>query len=181
MSYALAGQAYMGVGRNLSYRKTLFYRHKGFSTHGNVPGGDDDLFVNKAATATNTTVNLDKNSFTISKPAESWQQWRRQKTRHYSTSKFYKGKHKFLLALYAFTQFLYYPALVLAAVFADWRIVLSIAVVKLIWQLIITYKTTEKLDEKDLFPMAIFFDLYMFFYYLRFAPALLRKPRREWK
>ncbi len=181
MSYALAGMPYMGVGRNLSYRKTLFYRHKGFSTHGNVPGGDDDLFINKAATSNNTAINVDKNSFTLSKPAATWQQWRKQKTRHYTTGKFYKGKHKFLLGLYAFTQFLYYPFLIAAILLSNWEIVAGIAAAKLIWQLIVAYKTTKKLGEEDLFPLAIFFDVYMFFYYLRFAPALIKKPRREWK
>ncbi|MEP6926867.1 MAG: glycosyltransferase, partial [Ginsengibacter sp.] len=42
LSYACAGQPYMGVGRNLSYKKTVFFRHKGFSSHNHVPGGDDD-------------------------------------------------------------------------------------------------------------------------------------------
>jgi len=31
LSYALAGAPYMGVGRNLSYKKELFFRNKGFS------------------------------------------------------------------------------------------------------------------------------------------------------
>src|ERR1017187_6129193 len=48
LSYAKAGLTYMGVGRNLSYKKSVFFRHKGFSAHNNVPGGDDDLFINKA-------------------------------------------------------------------------------------------------------------------------------------
>ncbi|MEO5646929.1 MAG: glycosyltransferase, partial [Chitinophagaceae bacterium] len=30
-SYSLAGLPYMGVGRNLSYKKSVFFRHKGFS------------------------------------------------------------------------------------------------------------------------------------------------------
>ncbi len=30
LSYALAGKPYMGVGRNLSYKKNVFFRNKGF-------------------------------------------------------------------------------------------------------------------------------------------------------
>ena len=90
MSYALAGIPYMGVGRNLSYKKTVFFRHKGFSSHNNVPGGDDDLFINKAATKTNTSIQTHPDSFTLSKPASTWSQWIQQKQRHYTTSKFYK-------------------------------------------------------------------------------------------
>ena len=39
-SYALAGKTYMGVGRNLSYKKAIFFRHKGFTAHNNLPSGD---------------------------------------------------------------------------------------------------------------------------------------------
>lgn len=181
MSYALAGSAYMGVGRNLSYKKSLFYKHKGFSAHNNVPGGDDDLFINMAATKKNTAINTDPESFTLSKPASTWEEWKRQKRRHYTTSKYYRGGHKFLLGLYAMVQFLYYPLLVVAALFYCWQIVLGVFGLKLIWQGIISYKTMKKLHEKDLFAYFLFFDLWMFFYYIMFLPALFRKPRDTWK
>ncbi|GAG82870.1 unnamed protein product, partial [marine sediment metagenome] len=29
---AIAGKPYMGVGRNLAYKKTLFFKNKGFAT-----------------------------------------------------------------------------------------------------------------------------------------------------
>jgi hypothetical protein len=54
-------------------------------------------------------INIDAESFTLSNPASSWQQWKDQKSRHYTTSKFYKPLHKFLLALYAFAQFIFIP------------------------------------------------------------------------
>jgi hypothetical protein len=43
LSFALAGIPYMGVGRNLSYKKGLFFKQKGFSSINHIPGGDDDL------------------------------------------------------------------------------------------------------------------------------------------
>jgi glycosyltransferase involved in cell wall biosynthesis len=181
MSYALAGTTYMGVGRNLSYKKAIFYRHKGFSAHNNVPGGDDDLFINMAATKKNVKINLDKNSFTLSNPAESFAQWKSQKNRHYTTSKYYKPMHKFLLGLYAFSQFLFYPALIAACVFYNWKFSLIGLGIVLLSQTIVYAKTMKKLGEKDLFPLFIFFELWMFFYYIIFAPSLLRKPKASWK
>src|SRR3984893_14829860 len=59
LSFALAGQPYMGVGRNLSYKKNLFLRNKGFSSINHIPSCDADLFINKAATRENTTVIID--------------------------------------------------------------------------------------------------------------------------
>ena len=73
LSYARAGLTYMGVGRNLSYKKSVFFRHKGFSAHNHLPGGDDDLFINKAATKNNTAIVVDKDAFTLSEPARTWE------------------------------------------------------------------------------------------------------------
>lgn len=181
LSYAQAGTAYMGVGRNLSYKKTIFFRHKGFSAHNHVPGGDDDLFINKATTRNNTTIVIDKEAFTLSEPPTNWKQWIRQKKRHYSTSKYYKGIHQFLLGLYAFSLFLFYPLLITSLFLFDWRWALCVFGVRFIIQAIIIFKASRKLDEKDLFPWLVFFDIWMFFYYLFFAVALFKKPRREWK
>ena len=58
----------MGVGRNLSYKKSVFFRHKGFSSHNNLASGDDDLFINKAATKKNIAIVIDKDAFTLSEP-----------------------------------------------------------------------------------------------------------------
>ena len=57
-SFALCKIPYMGVGRNLAYKRSLFYAGKGFSTHFHLASGDDDLFVNENATKTNTAIEL---------------------------------------------------------------------------------------------------------------------------
>lgn len=181
LSYTLAGQPYMGVGRNLSYKKTIFFRHKGFSTHNHIPSGDDDLFINMAATKRNTKINVDKDTFTLSEPAKSWGQWMKQKNRHYSTGKYYKGMHKFLLGLYSFSLFFFYPLLAAAIIFYSWKFALIVFGIRLLVQAIVLYPCFNKLNEKDLYPLFLFFDLWMFFYYLIFAPAVLRKPRQSWK
>ena len=180
-SYALAGIPYMGVGRNLSYKKAVFFRHKGFSAHNSIPGGDDDLFINMGANKKNTSINIDPQSFTLSKPATTWKQWRTQKKRHYSTGKYYKKFHQFLLGLYSFSHFLFYPLLITSCIFYSWQLSLIIFGCRLIVQLIIYWKTLHKLEEKDLFPLFLFFDLWMFFYYLIYAPALIKKPKQSWK
>lgn len=93
-SAAIRGRPYMGVGRNLAYRKSLFMRHKGFCGHLHVLGGDDDLFVNRHATAVNTTIVTDKNCQVYSLPKNSWQQYFRQKLRHLSVGKYYKKEDR---------------------------------------------------------------------------------------
>ncbi len=181
MSYALAGVPYMGVGRNLSYKKTVFFRHKGFATHHKIPGGDDDLFINMAANRRNTRINIDPDSFTLSKPASNWKQWTKQKKRHYTTGKYYKSGHKFLLGLYAVSHFFFYPLLLLCCIFYNWQYALLIFASRFLIQLLVYWKCLKKLNEKDLLPWLLFFDFWMFIYYFIFAPALIKKPGASWK
>ena len=86
LSYALAGVPYMGVGRNLSYKKDLFIRNKGFSSINHIPSGDDDLFINKVATNKNVAVIIDPDAVTRSVPKTTWSAWLKQKSRHYTTA-----------------------------------------------------------------------------------------------
>ncbi len=181
LSYALSGKAYMGVGRNLSYKKSVFFRHKGFSSHNHLPGGDDDLFINKAATKNNTAIVIDKDAFTLSEPAKTWKQWLKQKQRHYTTSKYYKPFHKFLLGTYALSHFLFYPFFVASLALYNWKWALIVFVVRFILQAIIIFKTTTKLDEGDLFKWFWLFDIWMFFYYLIFSFSIFKKPSGSWK
>lgn len=180
LSYARAGIPYMGVGRNLSYKKTVFFRHKGFSAHHHVPGGDDDLFINKAGNAHNTTISMDADTFTLSRPPKNWKQWRRQKSRHYTTAKFYKPMHKFLLGLYTVSQFLFYPFFVAALFLFDWKWAVAVFAFRMLLQCAMMYRTTKRLNERDLFPWFLFFDIWNFFYYLLFATTLFKKPTRNW-
>jgi glycosyltransferase involved in cell wall biosynthesis len=180
LSYALAGIPYMGVGRNLSYKKGLFFRNKGFSSINHIPSGDDDLFINKVATKKNTAIIIDPEAVTRSVPKRTWGGWLKQKSRHYTTAKFYKPKHKFLLGLYVATQFLFYPLLIATIIFYDWRLAMGIFTLRLIVQAIVFYKSMNKMGEKDLWPWFPVLDIWMFLYYIIFAPALWRKPRRNW-
>jgi glycosyltransferase involved in cell wall biosynthesis len=180
LSYALAGMPYMGVGRNLSYRKDLFFKHKGFSSINHIPSGDDDLFINKTANKHNTAVVIDPDAITRSIPKTTWGGWLKQKTRHYTTAKFYKPKHKLLLGLYFATQFLYYPLLAASFIFFDWKYVLAVFGIRFLLQAFVLYKSMKKMGEKDLWPWFVLLDMWMFFYYIIFAPALWKRPRKNW-
>ncbi|MFT4033914.1 MAG: glycosyltransferase [Siphonobacter sp.] len=100
-SLALAGKPYMAVGRNLMYQKKLFLKHKGFHGFLNILGGDDDLFINKAATSQNTAVCLHPDSFMYSVPKQTWPEWLHQKRRHLSVGGYYKLSNKLMLGCLA--------------------------------------------------------------------------------
>lgn len=179
-SYALAGKPYMGVGRNLSYKKEVFFKNKGFSSINQIPSGDDDLFINQVATAENTAILLDHDTHTLSDAKNSWGEWMTQKYRHYSTGKYYKPIHKFLLGLYSFSLFLVYPLLVLSILFFNWQLAVGVFALRFIVQAIVLYKGMNKLNEKDLYAWFLFLDIWMFFYYLFTVPAIWKAPRKNW-
>ena len=99
LSFAHRGFAYMGVGRNLAYRKKLFYEQIGFQTHQHIASGDDDLFIGTAATTTNTVWVASSDALCLTPPPLTWQAWVKQKKRHLSTARHYRLSHQIRLTL----------------------------------------------------------------------------------
>ncbi len=88
-SAAIRGNAYMGVGRNIAYRKSKFEAVGGFLPYEQITGGDDDLLVQKLSTPSNTKLTTHPKSLTYSKPERTWREYFNQKTRHLSVGKLY--------------------------------------------------------------------------------------------
>ena len=161
LSLALAKKPYMGVGRNLSYRKSTFMKNKGFTSHYNIPSGDDDLFISQVANKTNTNVYIDSINRVESEPKRSWATWIRQKKRHYSTGIKYKPQTNRTLGLLLGSRLAYYPTLV-ALFFLPHAFNISLgeiyyfviigifALIHYITQFIIYHKSAKQLGEKQL-------------------------------
>lgn len=151
LSFALIGQPYMGVGRNLAYRKSLFYRNKGFIPNYTVISGDDDLFINRVAKKQNTRIQINKDAHTLSLAKTKSSAWLKQKKRHLSTGKHYKIHHLLLLGLYSASLFVFYPTLIILLLFSyNLYFVLAILFLKLFSHLFIFKRCMIKLDEKGL-------------------------------
>lgn len=91
ISSALKNNPFSGNGKNLSYRKQLFFEHKGFSKSLSLHAGDDDLFVNETANNINTHVEYSKNSITEMAPVERFSTWKNMKISRAATQRHYKG------------------------------------------------------------------------------------------
>lgn len=151
LSFALSGKTYMGVGRNLAYTKSLFFKMKGFASHYHIQSGDDDLFVNEAATKHNTQIEVSLDSYTISTPKKTLTEWFRQKRRHITTYKHYNAASKTRLALLSYSQYLFFVTLLLLLILQfQPYIVVSLWVLRFLIQIIIFNKTMGLLSEKDL-------------------------------
>ena len=178
LSFALARIPYMGVGRNLAYRKSVFFENKGFADHYALASGDDDLFVNKNANKKNTVVELDSESFTITDAKETFKKWVFQKTRHLTTAKFYKKRHKILLVLEPFTRFLFYTctiALIILKFYPEY--VIGALIFRLLIQIFVLFGASKKLKTKGLYWWIILFDILLPMVY--FYISIKRKPLKN--
>lgn len=171
LSCAIKGNPYMGVGRNLAYTKSLFFKNKGFASHYHIESGDDDLFVNATATSANVAVCTQADAFTISEPPMIFKHWLLQKARHFSTSPLYKTSHQLMLGwiYFSFTSF-YLIHLLAMIIFPHlWQYVLISILLKYIIQTKIFYNASKKFNEKKLHFIAFFLEPLLILLYIYIA------------
>ena len=171
LSAALNHHAYMGIGKNLSYRKELFYRNQGFISHYTTAVGEDDLFINKVSTKKNTEVLIDAENGILTTPTSSFKLWMRQKSSRYSTVSKYDGRSRLMLSLFYGSQLLFYasfitlialcakPAFVITGGAAFYiPILVFFFLLRFGSQMIIYHKASKRLGEKGLLPGLIVYD-----------------------
>lgn len=134
LGLALAGKPYMGIGRNLAYRKELFYRQKGFSAHLNLQRGDDDLFINQVATGSNTRVECASEAVIRRQPLLRAKEWREERIGHLSTARHYRGWHRQLVGGETLTRLAFHACWLAATIWgilhAHW---LTVGIAPLLW------------------------------------------------
>ncbi len=168
MSYAVFRIPYMGVGRNLMYKKSLFEQHNGFKSHENIASGDDDLMISNIATGKNTIVNLKPESFVYSDGKNNLLSFFNQKSRHVTTSVHYNNIHKILLFMFAFSQLGFYLLLVLLFAFGKIFAISLVLILVLKWtvQMIFHRGAIKLLKGIDLYWWFPFLDFCMVIYYM---------------
>ncbi len=181
-SFALLGKPYMGVGRNLAYRKSYFLSVKGFNDLLPVTGGDDDLYVNRHATTSNTVVCAESEAITSSKAKSKWREFLNQKVRHLSVGKRYKASDRLLLGLFIFSYL------------ATWicGLTLGISSIELIWvvsALVLrtglmtatTYLLSKRVGQKFEVWSVPVLDFLFVIYYLSTGPVAIATKKVKWK
>lgn len=114
MGFAKAMRPFMGVGRNMSYTKSLYEQSSKFRKHWKIQSGDDDLFISEVGTRKNTDICFAPDGQTVSEPKRTWKEWSAQKSRHFTTAPHYRWGTKIMLGLELLTrQLLLWGALVI--------------------------------------------------------------------
>jgi cellulose synthase/poly-beta-1,6-N-acetylglucosamine synthase-like glycosyltransferase len=161
LGMAMRGFPYMGVGRNLAYRRSVFFKNKGFGSYNHIISGDDDLLVNAVATGENTVVEFSPETHTRSVPCSEFNEWVLQKKRHLTTAPYYKFKDKLLLIAEPLTRVFFYASLIVLLCFLFlWPWVLSVFLLRLIIQIIVFTFTQQKLNEPGMLAFSLFFDIF---------------------
>jgi len=183
LSLAGAGMPYMGIGRNLAYRKSFFMQQKGFSPFSQIASGDDDLFVNKSATRYNTRIATHTDSITYSEPKKTLQEWVYQKRRHVSTVQYYTPISKFILGAITFSQYFFWITSIILLFSYKFRIIALAGIgIYIIMQTIINWKAMKQLGESKLLVYSLLLEwLLLFFFYPMIAISNVLFKKVSWK
>ncbi|WP_164122222.1 glycosyltransferase [Sphingobacterium sp. xlx-130] len=183
LSYALKHDPYMGVGRNLSYLKSLFFKGKGFNSHMHIKSGDDDLFVNQNATKNNVNIAIHPDAHIYSVAKDSWKSYYKQKARHAGASVVYKKSHQRMLGTQLVTAFLFHTTLLMCiALFPMlWYWALGAFLLRYLSQVIVFRPIFRKLQVKDLLFWLPILDFFFYFYICLNGLFNRKKKQRSWK
>ncbi|AIM35852.1 transmembrane glycosyltransferase [Sphingobacterium sp. ML3W] len=183
LSYALKKDAYMAVGRNMGYTKSLFFRNKGFASHMHIKSGDDDLFVNQNATKSNTIISIHPDAIVYSEPKTTWKSYYKQKARHSGASVIYKKKHQRMLGIQLITSFMFYCAIIITAILFPnyWYVPVAAYLIRLLAQLITFSSIYKKLAVFDLIWWLPLLDIIYYFYICTNGLFNRKKKSISWK
>lgn len=166
LGMAISGHPYMGTGRNLAYRKSLYYKQKGFVSHLNLQRGEDDIFINEAAHAHNTRVETSLESVMCIATPKNKKTWDEDKISYAATSRLFKGTARYLMGFETCSRLLFYAAIlttiITSILFHQW-ITLSLAVLlwvaRFVMQLVVFKKTAKALNERKFCTLLPVFDI----------------------
>ena len=159
-SFAKIGLPYAGVGQNLSYSKTTFFKSNGFINHMGLRSGEDNLFVNETAEAKHTNSCFSRDSFTIA--SIDFKTWYKQKQKYYDTASRYKTKHKIVLTTFLSSQALFWLlSIILLATGFNWKIVSILIITRFIFQYLTLIFSAKKLNEIDTLVLSLILEPFL--------------------
>ena len=166
LGYAKVGKPYMGVGRNIAYKKEVFFKQNGFASNLHLVEGDAELMVNYAANKQNTDIEVSAESLTWSQPAKSFKAWYFQKEKALSITTFYRAKSKFLLFAEPFARLLFYASFItltiLSLLMGNWPLSVLAGLIfigRLCMQIRIINKTSSYFKGQKYYLSLLLFDI----------------------
>jgi glycosyltransferase involved in cell wall biosynthesis len=178
-TFTLSGMPYMGVGRNMAYKKSIFLTTVNKEKFEKTTSGDDDLAINAMATSHNTALQFEEKARVISLPKTTFSDFIQQKTRHLAPSTHYKAGHQWLLGLLAMSQATFYPVIIFFC-FLNFNLAAFIFFLRMMTVLPFQISLMNKMEAKDLRNKVILLDLLFFLYYWYISFKWLRTKNSSW-
>ncbi len=159
---ALLGHPYTGSGRNLSYRRSFFFKRGAFISHYNVAGGSDDLFVYQNATRTNTAVSIGSDACLSTEPKKTFGEWHKHRLARVSTRNWHSVGGRLLEDLLPISVILFYTlgTLLLIGNGMPWGVILVAAVLKWAWQIVSFAQLSKRFEGGLVYLAAPLFEIY---------------------
>ena len=189
MGFARLGYPYMGVGRNMAYRRSTFFNNKGFAGFLHVASGDDDLLINAFGNSRNTRIEPSLDAETLSLPKTTFKDWYYQKLRHLSTVDVYQSGSKMWIGLEPLTRGLFYLSVILLLALAYTSplavvVAISAFVLRFVIQFTIINLTAKSYNDKPFGLSILLFDIILpllTLYILTIGKLFQRKTKFFWK
>ena len=117
LSMAIKGKPFMGMGRNMAYKRSMFFEERGFSSVLSYFDGEDDLFINKIAKKRRVGVVLSGDSLSTTNIVDSFSVWRSLKSKYVNSKRYYKGSASFIFGFESVTKFLFKIATIASVIY----------------------------------------------------------------
>ena len=144
---------YMGIGRNMVYRRELFFTHKGYSRHLDLERGEDDLFIFEHVPAERMTVDISADSVVRCTAGSST--WKNDKLSRFFIRTKMHGLRPILFSADTMTRVLLYAAVATSIIIGcieHWWIL--VGVTTLLWlsyfgcRILVLHRVARELDER---------------------------------
>ena len=159
---ALLGHPYTGSGRNLSYRRSFFFKRGAFISHYDVADGSDDLFVYQNADSHNTAICIDSDACLTAEPKKSFALWHDDRRHRVATRNRHSLGSRLHEDLPYLANLLFYAACVLLVLRGTlpWPVVALVAILKWAWQIVCFSRLTKRFDGGYVHLAAPLFEIY---------------------
>lgn len=159
---ALLGHPYTASGRNLSYRRTFFFKQGAFINHYSVAGGSDDLFVYQNATRSNTAICIDDDACLATEPKKTFGQWHKQRLDRVSTRNWHTVGSRMLEDIPGLATVVFYTmgGLLLLNGGLPWGAILAAAVLRWAWQIVSFSQLARRFDAGLVYLAAPLMEIY---------------------
>lgn len=186
LGLTLLGRGYMGIGRNMAYRRELFFQHKGYSRHLDLQRGEDDLFINEHISAQRIVAEVSAEASVRCGSANSYY-WKSDKLNRLFIRHKMKGIAPYLLGLETFSRLLFYTFIIIGVVYSvRFRLWVTLGVCVGLWllrfgsQILVFHHTARDLGERRYNVSIPLFDVLQPLWSLYFRMRLLFGSKRPY-